>query len=106
MRRLVLSAVLVAIALVVQLTVINRLRLPAGGTPDLVLVAVVALALCGGPLAGSVTGFCAGLGLDLAPPASQVIGQYALVLCVIGYCCGKLRGTLGQPTSLSFPGLV
>jgi rod shape-determining protein MreD len=86
MRRAVLSALLVAAALVLQLTVVNRLALPGGGTPDLVLLVVVALGLAGGPVAGALTGFCAGLSLDIAPPASQLIGQYALVFCVVGYC--------------------
>ena len=47
-----------------------------------------------------LTGFCAGLGLDLAPPASQLIGEYALVFCVAGYGCGKLRGALGRSALL------
>ena len=85
MRRAVLSAILLAAALVLQLTVVNRLPLPGGGAPDLVLLTVVALGLCGSPAAGAVTGFCAGLGLDLAPPGSYLIGEYALVFCLIGY---------------------
>ncbi len=100
MRRAALSALVLAIALVLQLTVVNRLPLPGGGAPDLVLLAVVALALCGGPELGMIAGFCGGLGLDLAPPASQVIGQYALVFCVVGYGCGKLRGTLHRSAVL------
>ena len=71
MRRAALSVLLVAAAVVLQLTVVNRLTLPGGGAPDLVLLVVIALALCGGPAAGALTGFCAGLSLDLAPPASQ-----------------------------------
>ena len=60
-RRAILSAVLLAIALMLQLTVVNRLPLPGAGGPDLVLLTVVALGLCSGPAAGAVTGFCAGL---------------------------------------------
>ncbi len=100
MRRAALSVLLVAAAVVLQLTVVNRLPLPGGGAPDLVLLVVIAIGLCGGPAAGSLAGFCAGLSLDLAPPASQLIGEYALVFCVIGYCCGKLRGTLSQSALL------
>jgi rod shape-determining protein MreD len=106
MRRAALSAVLVAVAVVLQLTVINRLPLPGGGSPDVVLLAVVALGLCSGPVPGALTGFCAGLCLDLAPPASQLIGEYALVFCVIGYACGKLRATLGRPAKLSLLALI
>ncbi len=100
MRRAALSALVLAIALVLQLTVVNRLPLPGGSAPDLVLLAVVALALCGGPELGMIAGFCGGLSLDLAPPAGQLIGQYALVFCVVGYGCGKLRGTLHRSAVL------
>jgi rod shape-determining protein MreD len=99
-RRAFLSAVLLAAAVVLQLTVVNRLPLPGAG-PDLVLLAVVALGLCGRPAAGAVTGFCAGLALDLAPPGSYLVGEYALVFCVIGYLCGRLRGSLNQSALLT-----
>ena len=92
MRRLLISIAVVAVALLAQLTFVSRLALPGGAGPDLVLLAVVALALTGGPLPGLLTGFLAGLALDVAPPASHTIGQYALVFCVVGYACGRLAG--------------
>ncbi len=92
MRRLLISIAVVAVALLAQLTFVSRLVLPGGAGPDLVLLAVVALALTGGPLPGLLTGFLAGLALDVAPPASHTIGQYALVFCVVGYACGRLAG--------------
>ena len=94
MRRFLLSVVLVLVALVLQLTVLDRLPLPGGVTPDLVLLVVVALALSNGPLAGTITGFAAGLALDIAPPASHLIGVYALVLCLVGYFCGRVAADL------------
>jgi rod shape-determining protein MreD len=100
MRRLALSAVLIAAVLLVQLTIVNRLPLPGGGAPDLVLLVVIALAMCGGPGAGAVTGFAAGLCLDLAPPATQIVGEYALVFCLIGYLCGLVRGVLTRSAML------
>jgi rod shape-determining protein MreD len=99
-RRAILSPVLLVTALVLQLSVVNRLPLPGAG-PDLVLLTVIALALCGGPAAGAVTGFGAGLALDLAPPGSYLIGEYALVFCVIGYVCGRLRGSLNHSALLT-----
>jgi len=90
MRRFLISCAVIAVALLAQLTFINRLALPGGAGPDLVLLAVVALSLTGGPLAGLLTGFLAGLALDIAPPASHTIGQYALVFCLVGYGCGRL----------------
>jgi rod shape-determining protein MreD len=100
MRRTILAAAAVLIALLLQLTAVNGLRLPGGGVPDLVLLVVIALGLAGGPVAGAVTGFAAGLALDLAPPGSAAIGQYALVFCLVGWACGRFRGTLGRSALL------
>ncbi|HEU5421017.1 MAG TPA: rod shape-determining protein MreD [Streptosporangiaceae bacterium] len=96
MRKIVLSVVAVAVALVVQLTYLNGLHLPGGGVADLVLVMTAALGLAGGPVPGAVTGFVAGLGLDLAPPGSGIVGIYALVLCIVGWTCGRFRGTVAR----------
>ncbi len=84
------------LGIVLQLTVLNGLRLPGGGVPDLVLVLVCALAMAEGPLAGLVIGFAAGLCLDLAPPGSALIGQYALVFCLAGWAAGRLSGAAGR----------
>src|SRR6266700_6944616 len=100
MRRLALSVIAVAAALVLQLTVVDRLPLPGGG-PDLVLLAVVALGLTSGPMAGMLTGFLAGLALDIAPPASGVLGEHALVFCVVGYGCGRLSGLTDRSAASS-----
>ena len=88
--RAVISFVIVAVAVVVQLTVVDRIAFPGGAGPDLVLLVVAALALAGGPLAGALTGFGAGLALDVAPPGSHLTGQNALVFCLVGYACGLL----------------
>jgi rod shape-determining protein MreD len=85
-----ISFVIVAITVVFQLTVVDRIAFPGGSGPDLVLVVVAALALASGPLAGAVTGFWGGLALDVAPPGSHFTGQDALVFCLIGYACGLL----------------
>ena len=101
MRRAVLSVILLGIALMLQLTVVNRLPLPGSGAPDLVLLTVVALGLCGGPIAGAVTGFCAGLAVDIAPPGSYLVGQYAFIFCLVGYLCGWLRGIANRSALLA-----
>jgi rod shape-determining protein MreD len=95
-KRAVLSVVVLAVALVLQLTVVNRLPLPGAGAPDLVLLAVVALGLAARPATAAVTGFAAGLCLDIAPPGSYLVGEYALVFCLVGYFCGRLRGPLNN----------
>jgi rod shape-determining protein MreD len=89
MRKALLAGCLLAVAVVAQLTLLNGLRLPGGGVPDLVLVVGAALALTQGPLYGPVAGFTAGLCIDVAPPASQLIGQYALVFCLAGWAAGR-----------------
>jgi rod shape-determining protein MreD len=99
-RRLLLSAVLVLAAIVVQLTVLDRLPLPGGVSPDLVLLVVVALALSSGPMTGMVTGFCSGLALDIAPPADHLVGVYALVFCLVGYFCGRVAADLDSTVML------
>jgi rod shape-determining protein MreD len=85
-----ISFVVVAVTVIVQLTVVDRIAFPGGAGPNLVLLAVAALALAGGPLTGMLTGFWAGLALDVAPPGSHFVGQDALVFCLIGYACGLL----------------
>ncbi|MFI1281504.1 MULTISPECIES: rod shape-determining protein MreD [unclassified Streptomyces] len=94
-NRILLSATLVVVALVVQVTVLGRLQLP-GAVPDLLLLTVVALALVYGHVSGALIGFGAGLLADLAPPADHAAGRYALVLCVIGYLCGLVRPDGGR----------
>jgi rod shape-determining protein MreD len=93
-RRLLLATVAVLTAILVQVTVLNNVPFPGGSPPDLVLVVVVAMALASGPLEGAVIGFAAGLAVDVAPPASDLVGLSALAFCLIGFGCGQLRGTL------------
>ena len=96
MRRAALAAALLLLAILIQVTLVNNLPWPGAAGPDLVLVVVVALALTGGPVEGMLAGFCAGLALDVAPPATHLIGQYALVFCLVGYGCGRVGGHLSE----------
>ncbi|HSF26038.1 MAG TPA: rod shape-determining protein MreD [Actinomycetes bacterium] len=86
--RALLSAVLLLVALLVQVVFASRVPLPGAATPDVVLVVVVALGLVRGPLHGCVAGFAGGLALDLVPPADHAAGRWALVLCLVGYIAG------------------
>ena len=86
--RWLISFLAAGAAVIVQVTIVDRITFPGGTGPDLVLLAVVALALAGGPILGSLVGFSAGLALDVAPPGSHYVGQDALVFCLIGYLCG------------------
>ena len=88
--RVMLSALLVLTAAVLQVTVVNRLPLPGAG-PDLVLLVVIGLAVVVGPTAGASIGFGAGLLVDLMPPTATEVGRWALVFCVIGYIAGQIQ---------------
>ncbi|RAY10708.1 rod shape-determining protein MreD [Actinomadura craniellae] len=96
------AAMVIAVALILQVSVANRLPLPGAVIPDLVLLTVVALALINGPLLGLVTGFCAGLAADIIPPADHTIGRYALVYCVIGYLCGQASDEMDRSAVVPF----
>ena len=87
-QRLLLGAVTVLTALLLQLTVVTRLPLP-GAAPDLVLVLVLAYALVEGPQSGMVTGFAAGLLVDAV--ADHELGRLALAYAVAGYAVGLLE---------------
>ncbi|NAS21199.1 rod shape-determining protein MreD [Herbidospora sp. NEAU-GS84] len=87
MPRILLTTLLVLTALVLQVTVVNRL--PLSAMPDFVLLVVIALSAIRGPVAGATIGFFAGLGADLLPPADHALGQHALVLCLVGFTAGR-----------------
>ncbi|MGW8554235.1 rod shape-determining protein MreD [Streptomyces tubercidicus] len=104
-NRILLSAPLVVVALVIQVTILARLQLP-GAVPDLLLLVVVGLALVYGHVGGALIGFFAGLLADLAPPSDHAIGRYALVLCVIGYAAGLTKPESGRHRSATLPLIV
>ncbi|MFF4185674.1 rod shape-determining protein MreD [Streptomyces sp. NPDC001691] len=105
LNRVILSAALIVVALVVQVSVLARLQLP-GAVPDLVLLTVLGLALVYGHVGGAFVGFGAGLLADLAPPADHAAGRYALVLCVIGYLAGLAKPDHGRLRTAVGPMLV
>ena len=92
--RKALAAATLAVALfaavIIQLTVVNRLPLPGATAPDLVLLLVAAIAVATGPATGAITGFAGGLALDIAPPAAHYAGEYALIFCLVGYAAARV----------------
>ena len=99
-KALVVAALPVALfaAVVVQLTVVNRLPLPGGTAPDLVLLLVTAVAVSTSPMTGLLTGFAGGLALDIAPPATHYAGEYALVFCLAGYFAARIAAASAATT--------
>jgi rod shape-determining protein MreD len=82
------------LAVVVQLTVVNRLPLPGGDAPDLVLLLVAAVAVTSNPMVAVLTGFVGGLALDIAPPVSHYAGEYALIFCLVGYLAARVMAAI------------
>ncbi|WP_323792872.1 rod shape-determining protein MreD [Nocardioides sp.] len=88
--RVAIVSLAVVVALVLQTTVFPHLAW-RGVVPDLVLLVVVAAGLVRGSQFAMVTGFSAGVLLDLAPPADHVAGRWALALLLVGYVAGRVR---------------
>jgi rod shape-determining protein MreD len=87
------AAVLLFVAAVLQVSIFAQLHV-LGGSPDLVLVTLVPVALLRGSVAGSVGGFFAGLVVDGA--ALGELGLTALVLTLAGYWIGRYGETTGR----------
>lgn len=98
-QRLLLGAVVVVTALLLQTAVLAALPLP-GAAPELLVVVVVAFALAEGAWSGAVTGFVAGLLADLL--ADHALGRLALVLAVVGYAAGQVHDDTERSTLLPF----
>lgn len=90
MKRAVLLALAVVVAVVLQVSVFSRLAWHGVG-PDLCLLVVVAAGLARDERFAMLAGFAGGLVLDLAPPADHVAGRWALALTLVGYLAGRAR---------------
>ena len=86
-RPLVLAAVLV-VAVLLQSTVLAELRL-AGVRPDLLVLAVVAVAMASDATTGAAFGFVTGLVADLL--FDLPVGVSALVYTATGFAVGAVR---------------
>lgn len=78
-RTVAWSAVIIAVLL--QGTFVTRLGIPFQLTPVVVVVAAMRMTRN----EAALLGFGAGLLLDVAPPASGVLGAQAFVLCLVAY---------------------
>ena len=65
-----------------------------GGTPDLLLVTIVAVALLRGSIAGALAGFLGGIVIDTAN--LETLGLTSLLLTVGGYWLGRYGETTGR----------
>lgn len=82
-------ALLLAIAVFLQVTVMPRLDLgPLEATPNLVVAMVVAVGMLRGVVVGAIVGFAGGLLVELMTPG-DTLGVLALAYVVIGAWCGR-----------------
>jgi rod shape-determining protein MreD len=81
------------VAAIVQVTICSRIDI-LGGTPDLLLVTLLSIALLRGTVYGAACGFWAGLLVDTANLAT--LGVTSLLLTVSGYWIGRYGETTGR----------
>lgn len=89
-------AVLLFLAAIVQVSILTPVHI-LGGTPDLLLVMLVAVALLRGAVMGAAGGFFAGLVVDTA--TLEVLGLTSLLLTIAGYWIGRYGETTGRDRS-------
>jgi rod shape-determining protein MreD len=87
------AGALLFVAVIVQVAVLAPLTV-FGGTPDLVLVVLGAIALLRGPMFGAVAGFGGGLLVDTA--TLDTLGVTSLLLTLAGYWTGRYGETTGR----------
>jgi rod shape-determining protein MreD len=88
--------VLVFVAAIVQSSVAGSIDV-LGGTPDVLLVSLVAVALLRGSIYGAAAGFAAGLVFDTANLAT--LGETSFLLTIAGYWIGRYGETTGRDRS-------
>ena len=84
---------LVFLAALLQVSIFTSLHVGAGA-PDLLLVALAAVALLRGPIYGACAGFFGGLVVDTATLGT--LGVTSLLLIVAGYWIGRYGETTGR----------
>ena len=85
--------VLIFFVVLVQVTMFSTIEI-FGGTADLVLVTLVAIALLRGSIFGAGAGFAAGLVVDTANLGT--LGVTSLLLTLAGYWIGRYGETTGR----------
>jgi rod shape-determining protein MreD len=84
------AGAVVFVAALFQAVIFSSISI-GGGTPDVLLVAVVSLGLLRGSVAGAVLGFAGGLVLDL-----ETLGLSSLVLTLAGFWAGRYAETTAR----------
>ena len=86
-------AVCVFVAAILQVTLVASINV-AGGSADILLLALLAIALLRGAVAGTVAGFFGGLLIDVM--TLDTLGVSALLYALAGYWTGRYGETTGR----------
>lgn len=84
-RRIVVTAVIVIVAHLLQCTIFASLEI-AGIKPNLMLIVTASFGFMRGPREGMIVGFASGLLIDIQ--YGDMIGFYALIYLITGYING------------------
>jgi rod shape-determining protein MreD len=87
------AAAVFFVAVVLQAAIVSAVE-PGGGSADLVLVTLTAVALLRGAIFGAAVGFYAGFLLDTAN--LETLGLSSLLLTLAGYWIGRYGETTGR----------
>jgi len=87
------AALLIFFVAIVQVSLLSSVGV-AGGTPNLLLVTLVAVALLRGSIFGAAGGFFGGLLIDTAN--LETLGLTSLILTLAGYWIGRYGETTGR----------
>jgi rod shape-determining protein MreD len=87
------GGLVVFLAALLQISILAPIDV-LGGTPNLLLVTLVAVALLRGSIYGASAGFFAGLVVDTA--TLETLGLTSLVLTIAGYWIGRYGETTGR----------
>lgn len=91
-------SVAVFVAAMLQAVIVSSLVI-GGGAPDLLLIVAVSLGLLRGSIVGAVSGFAAGLVVDLL--TLDTLGVTSLVLTLAGFWAGRYTETTGRGRRLA-----
>ena len=86
-------SVFVFVAALLQVTLFASIRV-TGGSADVLLLSLLAIALMRGAVTGAVAGFCGGLLVDVM--TLDTLGVSALLYALAGYWTGRYGETTGR----------
>lgn len=87
-------AMVLLMAMFLQYSVLSTVRL-AGVAPDLLLVVAIAGGLVAGDERGAVTGFAAGIAMDLIMPG-RPFGLSVLTFTLVGFLVGRYQNSVAH----------